>query len=405
MGFICSRPLDDPNHLSGMPFHMARALRGQGIEIVELCEHPRTPEKPPLPARVIRRARREWKRRTPPAWRRFLDDAMPKATRQRLLASVRRRSENMQSQLDTLTAQGVRLDAVFGCCISSVLYELRTQIPIVYFSDATSYLICGTYRGLKERGQEHIESLHHVEHISTARARIAAYASPAAHGSAINDLSIPADRARVVPMGANVTPDDPASITAPASPPTRDDCQLLIVAADPVRKRVDLAVEAAECLRARGINTTLHIVGPGTKRSNTSPAAKPHGRLKLSDARARAIHRQLLRDCHLQLLPSLGEAFGIAPVESAHFARPSIVSGVGGLPFVVQHDQTGIVIDRDASASAWADAVESLIDNATRYQAMSTAALERARSELNWDAWGRSVAGIILQAIAHPARD
>ncbi len=201
-------------------------------------------------------------------------------------------------------------------------------------------------------------------------------------------------------MGAHVTPDNPASIHAPARPPTRDDCQLLIVAADPIRKRVDLAIAATEQLRSRSINATLHIVGPPTEKGTRSKATQTYGRLHLSDPQHRKLHQRLLRDCHLQLLPSLGEAFGIAPIESAHFARPSIVSGVGGLPFVVQHNRTGLVIDRDAAPSAWADAIESLIADPDTYRAMSTATLKRARAQLNWDAWGRSVTQIIRQTIA-----
>lgn len=405
MGFICSRPLDEPSHLSGMPYHMARALRAQGLEIVQLCEHPRTSQPTGLTRRLLNRWHAERRRRTPNAWRRFLEDAMPGRTREALLKSIRTRSRNIQSQLNTLAAQGNAPDAIFGCCISSTLYALETDLPIVYFSDATLRLICGSYRRLMERGESHINTLHHIECISTARTSTAVYASPAARASAINDLNISPDRTLVVPMGANVTPDEPAAITAPAGPPTRGDCRLLIVAADPVRKRVDLAMEATEILCERGINASLRVIGPGTQRSRSSRAAESYGRLDLADPDDRAIHQRLLRESHLQLLPSIGEAFGIAPIESAHFARPSVVSSAGGLPFVVRDGDTGLVLDRHADAGTWADAVESLIDDPDRYRAMSTAALDRARDELNWDAWGRSMAGIIRRTITHPTRD
>jgi glycosyltransferase involved in cell wall biosynthesis len=295
------------------------------------------------------------------------------------------------------------VDVLFGCCVSSNLYALNTQLPIVYFSDATSFIIRDTYPALNTRGPAHIQTLHDIERTSVDRTHAAIFASPVVRESAVNDLRIPRDRTHVVPMGANVTPAQPDQIHAPAPPPTRDNCQLLIIAADPIRKRVDLALDATETLRARGINATLHIVGPGTERSNASPAAKPAGRLKLSDPTDRQTHQQLLRESHIQLLPSLGEAFGIAPIESAHFARPSIVAGAGGLTFVVQHNQTGLVIDPELGPDAWADAIESLIDNPDRYQSMSTAALTRTRAELNWTAWGASVAQIIRDTLANRA--
>lgn len=398
VGFISAQPISNPNFLSGMPYHMSQALLRQGLQIIPLCERADTPD--PLPQRLLRRLNWERRKRTPPPVRKLLDNTLPQRVRSNLLKQVTRRSRTIQSRLDALSEPSTRPDILFGCCVSSTLYALHTDLPIVYFSDATSFILRDTYPALSKRGPAHIQTLHDIERTSVDRASAAIFASPVVRDSAVHDLRIDPDRTHVVPMGANVTPDQPELVHAPAAAPTRDDCQLLIIAADPIRKRVDLALEATESLRARGINATLHIVGPGTQRSSTSPAAQPVGRLKLSDPTERQTHQKLLRDCHIQLLPSLGEAFGIAPIESAHFARPAIVARAGGLSFVVQHDQTGLVIDPDADATAWADAIESLINDPTRYQRLSEAALHRARAELNWDAWGAAVTRIIRDTLA-----
>jgi len=400
IGFICTYPLENTNYLSGMPARMAKSLQAQGITIVPLIEHPDAERHRTLLRRILNRLNTQRRRCIPLSTQKWIDDALPARTRSRLLNQIRRRSAVIQSRIEAAHEQGEQLDALFGCCISSTLFSIQTKLPIIYFSDATSFLIKDTYVGLMSRANAYLDTLHEIEQISVNRANAAIFAAPITRDSAIHDLNIPPERAHVVPMGAHITPESPTSIHAPASPPTREHCNLLIVAAEPVRKRVDLAAQATEILQTRGINATLHIVGPGTQRSNSTSSTKPVGMLKLSDDNDRQTHQQLLRDCHLQLLPSLGEAFGIAPIESAHFARPSIVSNAGGLPFVVQHNKTGLVIDRDANATAWADAVESLIENPDHYRALSTAALERARAELNWDAWGQSVAQIIAQTIA-----
>lgn len=404
IGFICVDPLDRPGPLSGMPHHMAKAMRERGIEIVELRLWAPLPGREPLPARVINRLRWEWRRHRPPHWQRLIDDAYPAQTRRRMLRNARRRTARIQRHLDAPRPPGQGLDAIFVCCAHNLLLGLVTDLPIIFYSDATSYLLRRTYTRAPCHGDAYFDAVHHIEHQTLPRASTAVYASPSARDSAVNELGIDPARTHVVPMGAHIVPQHPNRITAPAVPPTRDDCTLLIVAADPVRKRVDLALDATLLLRKRGINATLHVVGPGTGRSNASPAAVSHGFLKLSDPHDRQIHRQLLQDAHLQILPSTGEAFGIAPAESAHFARPSIVSDAGGLPFVVLDQQTGIVIDRHAGAGAWADAVESLIDHPETYRRMSTAALDRARAELNWDAWGRSMHRIIEETIAEHRR-
>lgn len=378
---------------------MAKALQKQRFEIVPLIVQSEPVSLQPFHRRILTRLRAERRQRTPESIRKRIEDTLPQRTRRVLIRQIERRSQIIQQRLDTTLAQGHQLDALFGCCISSTLYTLQTQLPIIYFSDATTYITRDNYAALKSRSSIHIETLHKIEQTSVERAQAAIFASPVARDSAVHDLLIDQHRTHVVPMGAHVTPDNPASIQAPASPPSRQDCQLLIVAADPVRKRVDLTISATEILRNRGINAKLHIIGPPTESGTKNKTTQTYGRLRLSDPRDRQTHQQLLRNCHIQLLPSLGEAFGIAPIESAHFARPSIVSDAGGLPFVVQHERTGLVINRDANPAIWADAIESLIDSPDQYRAMSTAALKRARGELNWDSWGRSVGQIIVQTI------
>lgn len=383
-----------------MPHQMSRALQRQGIEIIPLIERPDEDVARPLHVRIMHRLRAERNRRTPVPIRKLLDNTLSRRTRDLLIREVERRSSVIQARLDELDGDEQTPDAIFGCCISSNLYALRTRLPIVYFSDATSYVLRDSYPQLMNRGESRIQALHDIERISVERVSCAVFASPMVRESAVHDLHLDREWTRVVPMGAHVYPAPDERVDAPAPAPTRDDCRLLIVAADPVRKRVDLALEATELLRERGIRATLSVVGPGTQRSNTSPAADPVGRLRLSDPVDRAQHQALLRDCHIQLLPSLGEAFGIAPIESAHYARPSIVANAGGLSYVVLHGKTGLVLDVNADAEAWANAVESMIHDPDRYRAMSEAALARAREELNWDAWGESVAEIIRETIA-----
>lgn len=56
---------------------------------------------------------------------------------------------------------------------------------------------------------------------------------------------------------------------------------------------------------------------------------------------------QILDELDFTLMPSAMEAFGMAAVESMARRRPVIASNVGGLPEVVEHGRTGILINRD----------------------------------------------------------
>ena len=118
----------------------------------------------------------------------------------------------------------------------------------------------------------------------------------------------------------------------------------------------------------------------------------------MGDASDRALHQDVLQRSHLMLLPSLGELFGIAPGEAACFGRPSLVSDVGGLPTVVDHGRSGLVLPKDASAEDYADEITSLVDDSNRYQALSAGALERANSVLNWEVFAREM-GLIMREV------
>ena len=118
----------------------------------------------------------------------------------------------------------------------------------------------------------------------------------------------------------------------------------------------------------------------------------------MSEPADRELHQDVLQRSHLMLLPSLGEMFGIAPGEAAHFGRPSLVSDVGGLPTVVDHGRSGLVLPEDATAEDYADAIIALVDDSTRYRALSEGALERAKQMLNWEAFAREM-GLMMREV------
>jgi glycosyltransferase involved in cell wall biosynthesis len=94
--------------------------------------------------------------------------------------------------------------------------------------------------------------------------------------------------------------------------------------------------------------------------------------------------------------------YGIAPIESAAYGRPAIVSDAGGLPTVVLDGQTGRVVPLQTPVPGWADAVEAAVSRPERYQSLSEQARRRYLEVLNWDVWGCSVRALAAQEIESP---
>lgn len=289
------------------------------------------------------------------------------------------------------------LDVLFGCCISVILCELDVDVPIVYFSDTTARLIFGSYPQARTQPEGYRRACDEIERQALGRASMAVFATDLARISAIRDYGVPPDRAFCVPMGANIASKHTRSDSI-VTAPSRDAIRLVMTAADPVRKQLELAIDAVDALRRLGWAAELELIGPPTPRAIAHPHVRCLGRLSLATSAGRKSNSEALRRSHLMILPSLGEAFGIAPCEAALLGKPSIVSDVGGLPEVVQHDVTGIVMRTGSTAEDYALAIIELAAHPDRYRAMATAAEARARANFTWERWGERLVAIMDRA-------
>jgi hypothetical protein len=392
-------PLDQ-SAISGMPFAAARALERRGMTVIGL-------ESAPPVGGAARGPFGRWKEKSKRLLKRTLPQRMlewPSRWRARsegaVIAEAKAAAQRVAERL-TMVRREREIDAIVGMCVSVPLAFLETDLPVVYASDATARIVLSTYPRYARRPKAYRDECEECERRALHRASVVGLASEVAVRSAIEDYGIDPTRVGLLPLGSHVVPD--ADSLPPIVPPTRDDLKLLLVASDPERKRLDLAVDVVRELRRRGVGAELiHIGAP--HRLLRTPCVRTLGALRLNHSADRQRHLAAIREAHLSILPSLGEAFGIAPAESALAGRPAIVSDAGGLPTVVRDGDTGIVLSISEPATAWADALERLIDDPERYTRMALAARQRAWREFTWDAWAETVEGMARWAIAERAR-
>lgn len=87
---------------------------------------------------------------------------------------------------------------------------------------------------------------------------------------------------------------------------------------------------------------------------------------------------ELLCACDLVVLPSLAEALPTALMEAAAAGRAVVALRVGGVPEVVEHGRTGLLVP-PADAAALAEAIVALLAAPTRAREMGAAARTVAR--------------------------
>jgi N-acetyl-alpha-D-glucosaminyl L-malate synthase BshA len=159
--------------------------------------------------------------------------------------------------------------------------------------------------------------------------------------------------------------------------------ELVVLHASNLRalKRIDLLLETAARIRPTDSFKLVILAG-----DSFAPFAAD---VRLLGLENRIIVLEKVKDIEdylqiadLGLYTSETESFCLSILEAMCFACPSVARRVGGIPEVVEDNTTGLLVNSD-DPDALARAVESLIRDPARRQAMGVAAQQRAREKFS----------------------
>ncbi|MCX6093842.1 MAG: glycosyltransferase family 4 protein [Candidatus Bipolaricaulota bacterium] len=194
---------------------------------------------------------------------------------------------------------------------------------------------------------------------------------------------VPAIATRSCVLYAGTMPPVTPSRPLPFDPP-----RLLFLGRLSPEKGADLALEAFAHVAERVPALELLVAGDGGERG---PLERRAAELGLSE-KIRFLGwvdpknvSGLLNRVTLVLVPSRQEAFGQAALEAATVGRPVVASAVGGLPEIVRHRETGLLLD-SRSAQTWADEIVRLLECPEAVADMGRRAQADARTRFDWTA-------------------
>jgi glycosyltransferase involved in cell wall biosynthesis len=98
------------------------------------------------------------------------------------------------------------------------------------------------------------------------------------------------------------------------------------------------------------------------------------------------------------VVPSRGEGFGMVALEAAERGRAAIVSDVGGLPEIVVHGETGLVVPRE-DPGALARAIVDLTRDPARVRQLGNAARIRALAQFSASAAADGVTDVYREEL------
>jgi glycosyltransferase involved in cell wall biosynthesis len=279
----------------------------------------------------------------------------------------------------------------------AVLYLARARPHVAHAHNATSLqfavlakVVSGARVVLTDHGQTHLRGLvrapsaFEVAHTDAVAAVSDATlrASSFGHGAPLrtvvyNGVDLPTQPSDRTAMRARLRlADQPIAI--------------MVAAMEPV-KRHRVVLDAIARVRGRGARVTLLLVGDGPERSAVEARAAELG---LGPDVVRFLGYRtdvgdLLGASDILVLPSASEGLPMCILEAMAHGLPVVASAVGGIPELVQHGRTGLLVPPD-DAAALSDALQRLLVDPGARRALGGAGRSRVSCEFSFDL---SVAG------------
>ena len=172
------------------------------------------------------------------------------------------------------------------------------------------------------------------------------------------------------------------------------------------RKGIRFLIEAAAQIKPRFPDLKVVIAGDGFERADLEALAQRlgiGGDVTFLGWVPNTALPPYYRSAAISVIPSLEEGFGIPAAEAMGCETPVVASDAGGLPEVVEHGVTGLVVPR-GDTSALAAAMESLLTDPVRRRRMGVAGRERALRLFDWERTAEQFEGIYRDIGARSAR-
>lgn len=289
-------------------------------------------------------------------------------------------------------------DLIFAPVASVEIALLKTEIPIVYLSDATFSVMQDYYPNFKRLLGFSKREGNYLERLAIQKASAIIYPSNWAARSAVEDYGADQAKVHIVPFGANIdaVPHRDAILAKSAE----SKCKLLFLGRNWARKGGDIAIETLHHLRLSGVDAELTVCG----------CVPPHGAatdyvhvipfLNKNDENQRRQLEALLLDHHFLVLPTRADCSPIVFCEAAAYGLPSVTTDTGGVSGVVQNGRNGFLMPLSARGDQYAALIRSIYVDANRYQDLIMKCRNAYDQQLNWDSWGKSASRIFEGVLA-----
>ncbi len=214
-------------------------------------------------------------------------------------------------------------------------------------------------------------------------------------------LGAPPERSLVIHPGIDVNFYQPSPDRT--QPEAERPLNLITVGRLVWQKGLISALKAVKALVEKGYIMHYSIVGDGVERNHLAFRARELGidnNVKFFGTQPPDQVKQLLASSDIYLQPSLTESICVAVMEASATGLPVIASKVGGLPEVVEHDVTGLLVPPD-SPTALAEAIMVLADDKNKRLEMGKLGRIKIEREFSLKREAKEWVELYKKALAH----
>lgn len=287
-----------------------------------------------------------------------------------------------------------KCDILFFPFSSSALFNMKSQKPSIYLSDASFKIMVGFY--MNNLSNKSIAEGNIVEQRAMDASSRIIMSSDWAANSAITDYMQPQEKVSVIEFGPNI---DDESVK-PKRFFYNNTLYLLFLGVDWIRKGGAKAVEAAIWLNHNGINTKLRIVGISEldDKYKDLPMVEYFGFLNKNKPDEYQKLVEIIDQSHALILPTMAECSAIAFCEASYFGLPVFSHITGGVRNYISDGRNGYLLPLDSTGEDFGMIIKECLESG-ELERMSRTCVDVYKEKLNWGVWQEKVERIINELI------
>jgi teichuronic acid biosynthesis glycosyltransferase TuaC len=162
-------------------------------------------------------------------------------------------------------------------------------------------------------------------------------------------------------------------------------------------------IRALSALRARHPSLRYVLVGGGPDRPQLERLSRELGVGEQVEFTGPVTHERALAElarCHLHVMPSSIDGFGVAHIEAMAAGLPSIGGAGTGAQDIARAGE-GMLLVRPGDVSELARALDGLLSDRDRLEALGAAARRTAAAHFSWDRCGEQTA-VVYRSLSSP---